>query len=96
MHQIFDGCDVHRGPSAMVMCQVTSQSSARRARARGPKGLRAAGAVSPGSRDQFSRSATERSMRDALRAGKYDASNVTPSIVSGTSKKTGGSSAPTP
>ena len=42
---------------------------------------------------QFSRSAAVTSMRDARRAGRYDANSVTASIVSGTSASTHGSSA---
>ena len=43
--------------------------------------------------DQFSRSAVVTSMRDARRAGMYDATSVTASIVTGTSASTHGSSA---
>src|SRR6185503_5439493 len=42
---------------------------------------------------QFSRSAAHTSMRDARRAGTYDATSVTASIVSGTIARTHGSSA---
>lgn len=44
-------------------------------------------------RAQFSRSAAQTSIREARRAGTYDANSVTASIVSGTSTSTHGSSA---